>query len=376
MRKLLFLGLIPALWCSIENPAEIKDRLNIASYTTNVFSRKLGRDLERVTRPQFLKENLGSQILSLASLPLTTSLTLASFPIRTLLSAASSAIPTTELKLVQSPAILGQPSKHLSLLSFNACLREGFVAPYTAGVVPPSEAVDGHSSRSAAIAQWIVTESPDIFLGQEFNDPAAVEIIMQEMKRHGYTAFIYDPHLNPFSINCGLFIASKRTLSDVALISFPFKHKGGIAKFARRGAITCSVLDDFGQPLLRIYNTHLDAGLIQDVRNNQLKEYILPTFSKETIPSVLVGDLNFDTAQYRFESGLDGYVNILEGQVTCNDEGKLTLRGMSPPANKEKIDAIIANTTAIQFTNVKNAQVKSGKDILSDHYGVGATINL
>ena len=376
MRRLLFLGLIPALWCTIENPTIIKDRLNSASYTTNVFSRKLGRDLERISRPQFFKEHIGSQILTIGCLPITASFTLAAFPIRTLLSAASAAIPAPELKLVQSPSKKGQPANQLTLLSFNACLREGFVAPYTAGVVPPSEAVEGHSSRSSAIANWIVTQSPDIFLGQEFNDPTAVEIIINEMKRNGYTAFIYDPHLNPFSINCGLFIASKRTLNDVELIAFPFKHKGGIAKFARRGTITCTVLDDFGQPLLRIYNTHLDAGPLQDVRNSQLKNYILPTFSTETIPSVLVGDLNFDTAQFGQESGLDAYVNILEGQVTCNDEGKLTLRGMSPPANREKIDAIIANTKAIRFTNIQNAQVKSGRDILSDHHGVGATINL
>jgi endonuclease/exonuclease/phosphatase family metal-dependent hydrolase len=371
MKKLLFLGILPFLWVSYDRPIQIKENLNRVSYQTNCFARKLGRDLETVTRPTL---SWTKRAGILATLPMTTTFTLAAFPCHVMLTSVSTLIPSPLLKSIQLTPTPNS-SRSLTLLSFNGCLREGFVSQYTAGVVPPSEAVSGYPSRSAAIADWIVTESPDIFVGQEFNDPAAVDLIIEKMQKNGYCSFLYDPHLTPLSINCGLFIASKRKLDASSLHLFPFANRYGIAKFARRGTIACTILDDQNKPLIRIYNTHLDAGVDQEYRNKQLRENLLPHFINETIPSILVGDLNFDTAIYKHQAGLSNYTNILEGFVTCNDEGKQTLRGATSPPNIEKIDGIIGNQP-LNFSNIKITQVKSGPDILSDHYGVSTTINL
>jgi endonuclease/exonuclease/phosphatase family metal-dependent hydrolase len=351
----------------MKEPDLTRDRLNEMSYHTTHFARKFGRDLELITRPK-LKQDWARVL----SLPLNLSLTIAGFPLHTIFTAMSAMLPTEVYRLIQT----GEPTtdgNQLTILSFNAVLREGFIAPFTAGVVPPSEAVEGFASRTEAIAHFVGSQGPDIFAGQEFNDPHAVQVFIEILKSYGYCSFLYDPLLNPLTIGSGLLIASKRKLANLSLICFPIGDRAGIAKFARRGTLCCSVLDGMGKPMLRIFNAHLDAGTDQRVRNRQLK-HVLPHFTDQTIPTILVGDLNFDTSKHGKDAGLDGYKNIFEGQITYNDEGKLTLRGIAPPPNIEYIDVMIANTPALIFSDLSVKQVKAGKDILSDHFAIRATV--
>jgi endonuclease/exonuclease/phosphatase family metal-dependent hydrolase len=351
----------------------VKEQLNTAAYHSTYFGKKFGRDLEFVTRPSAEKFSL-KIALCIVTLPNKLTFGFAGLSWRTLFTLLNHAIPGSGLKTINLPAN-PNPSKTLTLMSFNTCLREGFFAPYTGGVVHPFEAVKGYASRIEALADWVGKKSPDIFIGQEFMSISAATLFIEKLKIHGYTSFIYDHTIGPLSVNSGLFAASKRPIVDVAFLCFPFGDKAGVAKFARMGAISFTVLDDQKKPVLRIYNTHLDPGPSQNVRERQLKKHLLPIFHLDQIPAILAGDLNFDTALNKIEAGLENLTNILEGTVTCSEEGKIKLRGLRKP-NIEKIDGIIGNSSVVNFSNVTVEQVKSFDDILSDHFAVSTNIKL
>ncbi len=365
MRRYLFLGLVPlVLWSTLPQTDTIREQLNQAAYASNHFARKFGRDLELITRP-------GANLPFLAlTLPMTLSLTAAGFAWHALFTTINIALPGGHVKFIEGNTSKTLPST-LKFMSYNACLREGIIAPYTGGIVPPFEAVEGFPSRVDAIAHYVGKESPDIFFGQEFNDLKSIETFIDILKTYGFTDFAYDNILYPLNIQSGLLIASKSKLASPVFIAFPFEDRLGIAKLARRGVLSCSLLNEQNQPILRLYNTHLDAGTDQNTRNRQLTKHILPAFENEKLTAILAGDLNFDTAEYSQEAGLENYHNILEGMVTCNNEGKIKLRG-EKFATLEKIDGIIANKP-IHFSNIQAVQVKSFDDILSDHYAVSAT---
>lgn len=369
--------IIPFLWISIENPAAIKYRLAQAAYHSTHYGKKLGRDLEFATRPS---SSFRQKTSFLSSLPMHCALGAIGLVCRTIFATANYFIPGPIFKIVEVESLLESAplttAMPLKILSLNACFRAGFFAPFTGGVVHPFEAVTGHSSRVEAIATWVGKQAPDIFVGQEFMDLNSTYVFIETMKSFGYTSFIYDPTLSPLGINSGLFVASKRPIGNISFVTYPDVDKKGIEKFARRGALRFDVLDSQKQPILCIYNTHLDAGEDQSYRTRQLKHHLLPRFSQEKKPAIIVGDLNFDTSLYGKEAGLEGYTNILEGHVTCSDEGKLALRGITAPANLYKIDAIIANTAQLHFNNTKAEQVKAAHDILSDHFGISTLVYL
>lgn len=373
MKKVLLLPfLLPILLTVYQKPLEVKDRLNTAAYHSTYLGKKLGRDLEFVTRPENARQYSLKKLVRIATIPNNLMFGLAGLPLRTVFTLLSHSIPGSVLRVIQLP-VNPASSKTLTFMSFNTCLREGFFAQYTGGVVPPFEKVDGYTSRVEALADFVGKESPDIFIGQEFMDLASTDLFIRILKGYGYNSFVHDPTLGPISINSGLFVASKKAIRDVDMLCFPFQDKAELAKFARRGAVSFTVLDETNKPILRVYNTHLDAGPSQEIRSRQLKNFILPAITRETLPTILAGDLNFDTALYGKEAGLENWTNILEGMVTCNDEGKIRLRG-AKTAIIEKIDGIIGFDPSLKFSRTKSMQVKSGSSILSDHFAVSTTV--
>lgn len=369
----MLLGCVPLLfWGAFEDCATLREKLNRAAYVSNHFTRQFGRDLELLTRPN---TTLHKRFFLTLSLPFSFTLAISGYPWHTLFTCITSFLPGNHLKFIELKGPQKAIDKPLRILSLNACLREGFLAPITGGIVPPFEEVCGYPSRVEALADWVGKQAPDIFFGQEFNDLNAIQTFISVLKTHGFTHFLYDYLLHPFTIKSGLFIASKRKIGDPSLISFSIQDRSGISKFARRGALVCSLLDEQDQPILRLYNAHLDAGADQTFRNHQLTKHVLPLFEKEKLRAILAGDFNFDTSIYSKEAGLGKFTNIFEASVTQSDEGRIKLRGFST-FSTEQIDVLMSNLPSLQFFDKKVEQVKSGDDILSDHFSISASFTL
>jgi endonuclease/exonuclease/phosphatase family metal-dependent hydrolase len=312
-----------------------------------------------------------------ASIALSAPLAFTALPVHMALTFLASCVPVQRIRVVQyNPT--GSSSNTLTIATFNACLMEGLFAPTTGGVVPPFDPAGGHQTRVEAIAERIGKQGPDVFVGQEFYDLRGIREFIKEMKRYGYTSFAYDPSPHLLCLNSGLFVASKRKISNVTFNPFILRDRAGKAKFNRMGTLAFTVLDAQDKPLVRIYNAHLNAPApnAQAARNKQLQNYILPEFSDTTIPSILLGDLNFDTAQFKQESGLANYVNAFEGQVTCTNEGKRTLRRRNGPLVLEKVDGVFANSNRIRLANPRAEPLRERGELLSDHYLLTVTAEI
>jgi endonuclease/exonuclease/phosphatase family metal-dependent hydrolase len=368
-----------------------------AGYASNHFAREFGKDIERMTRPfkynqpgfaptapQEFAERLKRSFHVMICAPLS----LLGIPLSFLFFSIASLTAESRLEIKKTDQPPPRPinEREVTIMSINSCFQEGPFAPLTGGIVPPLEPVGNDASRVAALAHQIATSkmgsaqsSPDILVGQEFHDLKSQDIFVKEMQKHGYNYFILDRAPHPVLNNSGLFVASKRELGQISFIPFPIEDRNGLAKGTQQGAIAFSVLDHQKQSLLRIFNTHLNYGdgpENQEARNRQLKKHIIPQFRNSDVPSILVGDFNFDTADPSIKkaAGLDGYTNVIEGQITCSDEGKILLRGKTTPPELEKIDALIANSQAVNISQIQIEKLEANGTLLSDHFSIRATI--
>lgn len=358
-----------------------------AGYYSNHFARALGRDYERISRPLKCAEHdyqptpwqeIAERVGCLVRMSIFVPLSLLALPCSIFFYAISYFTNAQRLEIIEPETKCAESlrDRQVSVMSLNACLQEGPFAPLTGGVVPPFAPVGNHPSRIAALARCIT--SPDVFVGQEFHDLSAQDAFVEELKKQGYRYFIIDRAPHPICVNSGLFVASKRALSDISFIPYPFKDRVGLAKGTQQGVLAFSVLGSQGKRVLSILNTHLNYGSgaeNQAARNRQLRNHAIPHFRKRH-PSLLIGDFNFDTSSplAKSASGLRGFVNVCEGQVTCTDEGKAHLRGRKGPPDLEKIDAVIANS--VRITNVNIRKLQEGGSLLSDHYAVHCTAQL
>jgi hypothetical protein len=376
---LFFAGVGPRPFLDMnEIVLEVQDTLNWSAYYANYFGRKIGRDLEWTTRPNKDVEYLfAKKMARYASLTLSAPIAFTLLPAHMLLNIVASYIPAPRFRTIHGIPT-GSTSNTITLASLNGCLHEGLFAPTTGGVVPPFDSVGSKETRVGAIAEIIGAESPEILVGQEFHDLRSIKIFIKELQRFGYTSFAYDPSPHLIGLSSGLFVASKRKLSDINFVPFVLADRGGKAKAIRSGTLTFTVLDAENKPLVKIINAHLNSGgpEWQFARNNQLKSYVLPEFVNTEVPSILLGDLNFDTSEYKDESGLNDYTNILEGTVTCTSEGKRDLRGRKGALELEKVDGILGNSDRIEFSNLQAKPLKENEELLSDHYLLSVTAEI
>lgn len=353
---------------------------------SNAFIRQLGRDLERISRPARIYEEspcdeavyrVRRLFQAVALVPFACIATPLSFGLHTL----SHLFVGQRLECIDAGARL-LTAKKVHILSLNVCFQEGPFAPLYGGVVPPFDRVNSHDSRVQAIAHFIATQKPmpDIVLGQEFSALHAQDVFVEEMKKRGYRYFIIDRAPHPVFNNSGLLVASKYRLSDVQFIPYPYSDRCGGGRINQNGALMCTVVDGKGQSLLRIINVHLNAEYgpeADNTRIRQLKNHVVPHFTTK-LPTILAGDFNFDTSDKRVKraAGLGKYKNVFEGQVTCTNEGFFHLRGETGPLVEEKIDALMANSPKIKFSNAAVKRVEDGDELLTDHYALTVTSTL
>ena len=268
--------------------------------------------------------------------------------------------------------------RFIKVLSLNALFQDPW-APLTGGAVQPFDPVGDHPSRIAAVVAKVAEEAPDVFMGQEFDSIGAQDEFIARMRDEGFQYFIRDLGSNdPVRNHSGLLIASKVPLKDHEFVPYPSADRSGLAKMANQGALCVGVM--LGDQELQLVNVHLNYGESpsdQQARYRQLRHHVLPRFDKP-VPTVVLGDLNFDTEAAGEDAGLGKLKNALEGQVTCTDEGKHTLRG-KPRENcdccAEKIDGVIYDPEQVTVT-VESKELKEGDLYLSDHTANIATITL
>ena len=357
-------------------------------YYANAFARVSARGVERLTRPmpqgskywKEVEERIKKAASVLVSAPLATALFIPALACYAL--AACAGEGRFELLKSDSQASFWQ-KRSIKVMSLNACFQDPW-SPLTGGVVPPFEPVAKSMSRISAVVDAIAKENPVVYLGQEFENLGAQDECIRLMRQKGFHYFLRDLGSNDsIRNNSGLFVASKAPLTNVQFVPYPLEDRAGLAKWSGQGALTFTVSVQ-GKDL-RLVNVHLNYGEgpeNQNARNRQLTRHVVPILNQGN--SALFGDLNFNTALVdRAASGLLGYVNELEGKVTCTDAGKHALRGKNLTVDgkpctdcEEKIDGLIYNPNQIQVLDSKIQPLLFNEQLLSDHFATVATLNI
>ena len=361
--------------------------LTYIGYYANEFARISARSIEYLTRPMpqgnlywtEVGERVKRTVSAIFSIPLAAVLFIPAFSCYSL--AAGIGGGRFEYIKPESPANFWQ-ERSVKVMALNACFQDPW-SPLS-GVVLPSEPVGNCSSRIAAIVNAIAQENPVVFMGQEFENLSAQNECIRLMQQKGFRYFLRDFGSNdPVRNNSGLFAASKVPLQNVEFVPYPAEDRAGLAKWSGQGALTFTISVQ-GQNL-RLVNVHLNYGTgqeNQDARNRQLTRHVIPLLNRGN--AALFGDFNFDTASVeRAASGLLGFVNALEGQVTCTDAGKHALRGKSMNPNghpctdcEERIDGLIYNPNQMQVLASEAKPLVLGNQSLSDHYATIATLQI
>lgn len=354
--------------------------LTYMGYYANGFARHSSRNIERITRPMpqgnaywpECAERVKRVFITALFIPFAVALLIPAFTCYAL--AAGVGRGRFELIKPNSP-VSPLNERSIKVMSLNAAFQDPW-APLTAGVVPPLEPVARCMSRVAAVAEAIGQEDPDVYLGQEFENLGAQDECIRQLRQKGFHYFVRDlGSSEPIRNSSGLFVASKVPLHNIEFAAYPSEDRVGLAKWSSQGALTFTVA--LGEQNLRLVNVHLNYGdgeENQAARNRQLKRHVVPLLQRGN--AALFGDLNFDTASVEPEaSGLTGFVNALEGEVTCTNRGKETLRG-APADGEQSIDGLIYDPKQIQVINSCAKQLMRGNLLLSDHYATVAVLKI
>ncbi len=264
----------------------------------------------------------------------------------------------------RTPQSSGEP---LSVLVRNVALQEGPFAPLTAGVVAPFEKSGESATRLDRLCDEIQKMHKDVLLFQEVHGINAQNVLGARLQEMGYYVAL-DRGLDVACNNSGLLIASLNPLENVRFIEYPLEDRAGLARWTLQGALTARISGIF------FINTHLnyqDTEEAQSARIRQLS-HILPLFRRDE-PTVLAGDLNFDTnfvvegKTLLERAGFVGYNNLCGGIATCTNEGKARLRGVF--ASDEKDDAVIPN----QAARIYDLKITPDREV-SDHAQITFTV--
>lgn len=355
-------------------------------YYANTFARMSFRSIEQLTRKTSERNEhwneRGARVKQVCATVVSIPFTLVLFIPAVFCYVLSGCVGRGRFELIESKSSSEfWEGRSIKVMSLNACFQDPW-SPLTGGVVTPFEPVADFPSRIAAVVDAITTENPDVFLGQEFENLDTQNKCIQLMQKKGYRYFLRDLGSNhPVCNNSGLFVASKIPLKDIKFVPYPPEARTGLAKWSAQGTLMITVC--LNGKDIRLINVHLNYGRSeenQEGRNRQLKNYVVPLLKKGN--AALFGDLNFNTASVDAKiTGLVGFTNAMEGQVTCTDEGKHTLRGksMTPRGKRcggceEQIDGLIYNKDKIQVLESHIKQLRRGGQLLSDHSAIIATI--
>jgi endonuclease/exonuclease/phosphatase family metal-dependent hydrolase len=190
-------------------------------------------------------------------------------------------------------------AQKLSTLHWNICGIPGYAM--TDGGVLPWE------RRIGAIADFIIDQDSDIVFLNEVFDTRTSQSLIEELG-DAYRHFYYDigpngiPERNGsevFGPGSGLFVASKRPISEAAFQPFTPEEKWGRARNSRKGFFSCKI--DLGAGLyVRSLVTHLQHNEIvasshqeeKSARTRELDAILTTIKTQADSPWIVGGDFN------------------------------------------------------------------------------------
>lgn len=276
-----------------------------------------------------------------------------------------------------------------SFFSWNVCLVPAGYCITDGGVVPPEERVD-------QIIEKILEEDADVVSLCEVMDHEMAMRLYEGLKGR-YANFVVDIGVQTAGPPSALFVASKGPIRKMKFRRFSPDMLDGRTKKSGKGVFSFEVASK-----LHFFVTHLQHS--EEVQNPTAIErhcrelemqYILRKMQKIEVPSILAGDLNFDSAEHRNSSWKKGFAETHhwgEGEKTWMGDqfcARMTRNGdcitgtpeknPSPPCNLDWVLTLLSNP--VTFQEIR--QVETGYDptlynqnALSDHRGQYRLISL
>lgn len=262
----------------------------------------------------------------------------------------------------------------LSLLTWNICGLPGGLPNWFGGVPSIADRID-------RIATFIIESQCDIVCLQEAHDIEAARALCRSLKTT--YSYIY-PHIGskPFCFDSGLFIASKKKLSDISFTPFTFK---GIQGAINKGFCCFSVTSE-NNPAIKIVATHLQP--FHTEKDRQLRALEWKEIAKNN-PVIVCGDLNIDRYKEEEKEMIENmradYIDAFEdaftgdGLITATDDLLEDRNGQAPTSSQESIDYCLLKRNSlysIQTTRKEAYDLNEPEKALSDHHALISTISL
>ena len=260
------------------------------------------------------------------------------------------------------------------------------ILSWNIGMLPVIDLFSDKDDRAEAIASVLKSSDYDIIVFQEAFSSAGRSILRHIL--HEKYPYTYGPVNRSFlSLKCnsGIWIISRMPLSVKKEIEFT--SSAGFDGFARKGAILLE--GRFMSIPFQLLATHLqDDSYPQYIREQQLNEMydklILP-FSDPGIPQIICGDFNTNNKVSEYYNGMLDRLNAEDGEIsgkvkiTFDDESNDAYRSAHP--DPRQIDYILVRNSyfinrIIRKISVLKSSWGKGKEYLSDHNGVEASIEL
>ncbi len=257
------------------------------------------------------------------------------------------------------------------------------ILSWNIAMLPIFDFVHSGKDRATSIGDALQSKDYDIIVFQEAFSSIARRAIYQKL--HTLYPYNYGPaNANAaLKINSGIWILSRIPLSIIR--EYKFSDCQGFDCISKKGAILLE--GQCNDQTFQIIGTHLESDdsdlSVRMAQLNELYNNIIRPFSNPDIPQIICGDFNTDREL------TEQYLNMLK-ILNCEDgnlsgDEKITF---GFPINK-KVQKAIEKPRQLDYILTKNSDVLdvikrkvsviqgmvAAKDIiLSDHYGIEATI--
>ncbi|HMY43293.1 MAG TPA: sphingomyelin phosphodiesterase [Chitinophagales bacterium] len=245
-------------------------------------------------------------------------------------------------------------------------------------MLPPMLKFTGKKKRSIHIANQLLTTDYDLIVFQEAFHRGARRRMVKRMQTD-YPYRIGPAFKSNFSIKTsdGIWIMSKFPIEEVDKIKY--KAKKGIDRMAKKGALMVK-LNKNGQEFY-VVGTHLNAAGSDDYRICQLKQLkteLLDKYEKDSLPTIVAGDLNVDKYKRSLYDSMLGILNVndykMEGDLQLTYD--YTKNTLAYGKSQNWIDYIFLMQHQLKVEDVKR-EVKiiespwsKKHQSLSDHHAV------
>lgn len=263
--------------------------------------------------------------------------------------------------------------------SWNICCPAGGYPITDGGVAPWSFRIDG-------IADKIHEQDADVVCLYELMDIDSAFTLFDKMKDN-YAHFYFNIGPQAFSVNSGLFVASKFAIENPNFTAFPKDMLVGRTKNAEKGVFSFDLVSD-EEIFARVFTTHPQQSEIcaeptEEEVEARRREMELVMREVDDVKAgrcvLLTGDLNLDANEFRasdwhqfFQVGFD----INEDKTWGGDAFCATLMG-KPVSGPLTYDyALLRNGRRIETSLIETGYDAAvfTREALSDHRGIFSQI--